>query len=133
MWWRSLLDDRSVGPLKVIEEVQQHFVHEDDTGAGTYAHSYDLHPLIILWICAVEKVRYIKKEGTRHDIRIDTPVRVSFDWAATERGPQFRGTHIEEAEKDTITIHRYTPGTRGGTSLSTSTTRNICQSRHKKK
>jgi len=115
-FWRS---DVSPTPspiaLSLSEESQQHFVHEDGTGVGTYTHSYDLHPLIVLWICTVEKVKYIRKEkGGRHNILIDTPVRVSFDWAATEGGLQFRGTHAEKAKQDTVTIHGYTPDTREG-------------------
>jgi|GEM_PF-5199389 len=80
--------------LSLSEEEQRRLVREDGTMWRAYIHSHELDPLIILWICAVEKVR--------HKCKIDTPVRVSFDWEATEQGLQFRGTHMERAEKDTI-------------------------------
>ena len=68
--------------------------------AGTFVHSYDLHPLIVLWITSVEKAR--------HKVAIKENRSVTFCWKREEVQGQpkltFRGAKLEESDKNELHI-----------------------------
>lgn len=67
---------------------------------GTFFFSYDLHPLLVLWIAAVEKVR--------HNIPINENRLVTFCWVKEEVQGEtklaFRGVELEESDENELKI-----------------------------
>ena len=67
---------------------------------GTYLLSYMLHPLVILWITSIEKVR--------HNVPIRQNRKVIFDWAKEtvhgEAKLTFYGVRLEESNSNEVAL-----------------------------
>jgi hypothetical protein len=73
--------------------------------AGSYLGGYDLHPFIVTWIAAIEKVRHKKS--------VREPVKVIFNWSqhvVHENGNEsfqlkYDGVIFEPSDEDHVMVH----------------------------
>jgi len=80
------------------DEYRKDVTPEGET--GTFVHSYDLHPLIILWIITVEKVR--------HKAAVEEKRLLTFCWMKqTVQGQAkltFRGVKLEKSDQNELKL-----------------------------